>query len=64
MDNTGAGDSFDAGFLFARIEKAMDPIESAEFANGVAARSCMFVGGVNARSSFSDVVQFLGGHKK
>ena len=37
--------------------------QAAEFACGVAARSCTFVGGVNARSSFSDVLKFLGDHE-
>jgi len=60
IDNTGAGDAFDAGFIYARIEKGMDLMEAIRFANGVAARSCLSVGGVNARSSFADVIQFLG----
>lgn len=61
IDNTGAGDSFDAGFLFARLEKGLSLVEATEFANGVAARSCRFVGGVNARSKFSEIIEFLGG---
>jgi sugar/nucleoside kinase (ribokinase family) len=60
VDTTGAGDSFDAGFLFARLEKRLDLLEAARFANAVAARSCMFVGGVAARSSYRDVMEFLG----
>jgi len=60
VDTTGAGDSFDAGFLYAALEKRMAPAEAARFANAAAARSCMFVGGVNARSSYEDVLRFMG----
>jgi sugar/nucleoside kinase (ribokinase family) len=60
VDTTGAGDSFDAGFLFATLEKRMDPVAAGRFANAVAARSCMFVGGVNARSSYEEILRFMG----
>jgi sugar/nucleoside kinase (ribokinase family) len=59
VDTTGAGDSFDAGFLFATLQKNMDLLEACRFGNGVAARSCTFVGGVNARSTYEDVIRFL-----
>jgi sugar/nucleoside kinase (ribokinase family) len=59
VDTTGAGDSFDAGFLYATREKGMDVAEAAAFGNAVAARSCTFVGGVNARSSYADVARFI-----
>ncbi|MBM3745654.1 MAG: carbohydrate kinase family protein [Acidobacteria bacterium] len=61
VDTTGAGDSFDAGFLYATLERGMPPAEAARFANAAAARSCMFVGGVSARSSHEDVLRFMGG---
>jgi sugar/nucleoside kinase (ribokinase family) len=58
VDTTGAGDSFDAGFLYATLEKKMDLTPAVEFANLVAARSCKFIGGVNARSSYEDILKF------
>jgi sugar/nucleoside kinase (ribokinase family) len=57
-DTTGAGDCFDAGFLFATVEKRMNLAEACEFANAVAARSCTFVGGTDARSTYEDIVRF------
>lgn len=60
VDTTGAGDSFDAGLLYALLEKKMVLKDALRFANGVAARSCTFAGGVNARSSYEDVLKFLG----
>ncbi|HZT32316.1 MAG TPA: carbohydrate kinase family protein [Bryobacteraceae bacterium] len=59
VDTTGAGDSFDAGFLYATLVRGMPAAEAAAFANAVAGRSCTFVGGVNARSSFSDIQRFI-----
>jgi ribokinase len=59
VDTTGAGDNFDAGFLFAVLEKEMEPAEACRFANAVAARSCLYAGGVNARSSYVDVLRFI-----
>ena len=58
VDTTGAGDSFDAGFLYATLEKGMGFIQAVEFANLVASRSCKFVGGVNARSTYDDILRF------
>ncbi len=58
-DTTGAGDSFDAGFLYATLEKKMGLLEACRFGNAVAARSCTFVGGVAARSSFENIRKFL-----
>ncbi len=60
VDTTGAGDAFDAGFLFASLEQGMPLREAARFATATASRSCMFVGGVAAHSSVADVLQILG----
>ncbi|HVP19075.1 MAG TPA: carbohydrate kinase family protein [Spirochaetia bacterium] len=59
VDTVGAGDNFDAGFLFARLEKGLDNLESIRFANGVAARSCMFRGGTGACSTAGQIEAFL-----
>jgi sugar/nucleoside kinase (ribokinase family) len=58
VDTTGAGDTFDAAFLFERLEGAKEIAGAARFANAAAARSCRFVGGVGARSSYQDVIEF------
>lgn len=59
VDTTGAGDSFAAGFLFAVLEKGMDLPDAARFGNAVGARSCLFVGGVNAHSTYDDTIAFM-----
>ena len=59
VDTTGAGDAFAAGFLFAVLEKEMNLPDAARFGNAVGARSCLFVGGVNARSTYDDIVAFM-----
>lgn len=64
VDTTGAGDSFDAAFLYAVLEKKAPILAAAEFANAAAARSCCFAGGVNARSTFEDVRQFMREHRR
>ena len=59
QDTTGAGDSFDAAVLYSIQEKQHPLGNSVRFANAAGARSCTFVGGVNARSTYSDVRAFL-----
>jgi ribokinase len=57
-DTTGAGDTFDAAFLFAVNELGVDHAQASNFGTAAAARSCRFVGGVSSRSSRADVVAF------
>ncbi|MGE5568484.1 MAG: PfkB family carbohydrate kinase [Rhodospirillales bacterium] len=59
VDTTGAGDCFDAAFLFARLEKKATLREAARFANAVAARSCTFAGGTAARTTCEDAQALL-----
>ena len=59
VDTIGAGDNFDAAFLFASLEKGMAPATAAAFACAAASRSCLFRGGTDARSSFDDVLCFM-----
>lgn len=61
VDTTGAGDTFDASFLYATLEKGIPLRAAAAFANAAAARSCLFTGGTAARSSFQDVLRFKDG---
>jgi sugar/nucleoside kinase (ribokinase family) len=58
-DTTGAGDSFDAGFLYATFEKQLPMQEALKVGNATGSRSCMFPGGVAHRSSYNDILQFL-----
>jgi len=60
VDTTGAGDSFDAGFVYALLEMGKSREEAVRFANAAGARSCGFPGGVNARSSERQVLEFMG----
>jgi sugar/nucleoside kinase (ribokinase family) len=59
VDTTGAGDTFDAGFLYATLDRKMPLLDAVRFANAAAARSCLFVGGVNAHSTYQDVIDFM-----
>jgi sugar/nucleoside kinase (ribokinase family) len=58
VDTTGAGDSFDAGFLAAWL--AGEPIERAlAIANACGALSTRAMGGVEAQATMDEAVAFL-----
>lgn len=59
VDTVGAGDCFNAGFLYAVIEDAADLLTIVAFANATAARSCEFAGGTAARSTRADVLAVM-----
>ena len=54
IDGTGAGDNFDAGFIFCFLKDF--PIEKTmEFANYCAEKSIEYIGGVGEESKFNDI---------
>ena len=60
VDPTGAGDSFDAGYLCAVLEMGLEPPEAVRFANAVGSRCCLFPGGVGARSTRPQILAYMG----
>ena len=59
VDTTGAGDCFDAGFLYGIFEKGLPAAEAMKIGNATGSRSCMFSGGVAHRSTYADIVKFM-----
>jgi sugar/nucleoside kinase (ribokinase family) len=59
VDTVGAGDNFDAGFLYGTIEEQMPLVEAVRFANAAAALSCTYRGGTGACSSAHVVTLFM-----
>jgi sugar/nucleoside kinase (ribokinase family) len=59
VDTIGAGDNFDAGFLFASLELGLAPREALAFAAAAGSLSCTFRGGTGGRSSWRDVKRFM-----
>lgn len=59
VDTTGAGDALDSGFLYAVQMRKMPLRDALRFGVATASRSCTFVGGTAARSSYEDVMQFM-----
>ena len=62
VDTTGAGDSFDAGFLYYFLCKGMSFEDSLRFANAMGALSCLYIGGTGGRITEKDVLRFM--HEK
>ena len=62
IDTTGAGDSFNAGFIYYFICKGRSLKESMIFANALGALSCLYIGGAEKRISEEDVLEFLKAH--
>lgn len=59
IDTTGAGDCFDAGFLYGILEQNLDPRDALEIGSATGSRSCMYPGGVAHRSTYADIVKFI-----
>ena len=58
VDTTAAGDSFNAGYIAGR-HRGMTVRESAEFANGLAARVIGYPGAIIPASALTDLVAVL-----
>jgi len=58
VDTTGAGDSFDAGFIYYFLHKKKDFEISMRFANALGALSCLYIGGAEERITETDVLNF------
>ena len=59
VDTTGAGDSFDAGFIYYFVHKNKDFEESIRFANAVGALTCLYVGGAEGKITEEKVLKFM-----
>lgn len=59
VDTTGAGDSFNAGFIYARVIQGLPVEEALRFANGCGALSATGFGGTAAQPTLERVRAFL-----
>ncbi|RED84214.1 carbohydrate kinase family protein [Cohnella phaseoli] len=62
IDTTGAGDSFNAGFLYARLHKASAE-ECLRFASACGAMATLRIGGVKGAPTADEVLQFIAGRR-
>ena len=63
VDTTGAGDSFDAGFVYQHIVAGRSKAESLRFANACGAIAATRVGGASSVPSAEQVMVFLEQHR-
>lgn len=59
VDTTGAGDSFDAGFIYYFVHKERDFKESLRFANAVGALACLYIGGAEGKITEEEALKFM-----
>ena len=59
VDTTGAGDSFDAGFIYYFVHKNKSFRESVRFANAVGALTCLYIGGAEGKITEEKVLEFI-----
>jgi len=59
VDTTGAGDSFDAGFIYYFLHQEKDFETSMRFANALGALSCLYIGGAEEKITEIDVLNFM-----
>ncbi len=59
IDTTGAGDSFDAGFIYYFVHKNKSLRDSVIFANAVGALACLNVGGAEGKITEDEALNFI-----
>lgn len=59
IDTTGAGDSFDAGFIYYFVHRGRGFEESIRFANAVGALSCLYIGGAEGKITEEETLRFM-----
>lgn len=59
VDTTGAGDSFDAGFIYYFVHKERNFKESLMFANAVGALACLYIGGAEGKITEEEALKFM-----
>ncbi len=59
VDTTGAGDSFNAGFIYYFLYKNKTLEASIQFATAVGALCCLYVGGAEGRITEKDAIRLL-----
>jgi sugar/nucleoside kinase (ribokinase family) len=59
LDTTGAGDSFDAGFIYWHVVEGHSPVDALRFANACGAIAVTRVGGASSVPSAADVEAFV-----
>jgi ribokinase len=59
LDTTGAGDSFDAGFIFRHVVEGRAPVDSLRFANACGAIAVTRIGGASSVPGAAEVEAFL-----
>ena len=62
VDTTGAGDSFDAGFVFSHVVEGRAEVEALHFANACGAIAVTRVGGASSVPRGAEVDKFLAAH--
>ncbi|MBS7634281.1 sugar kinase [Candidatus Bathyarchaeota archaeon] len=63
IDTTGAGDSFDAGFIYYFVHKNKSLRDSIIFANAVGALACLRIGGAEGKITEGEALNFIIGQK-
>lgn len=59
IDTTGAGDSFDAGFIYYFVHKNKSLRDSIIFANAVGALACLHIGGAEGKITEGEALNFI-----